>query len=81
MTYHELDSVVVARDLPTHGLRAGDLGAVVAVHPGDALEVEFVRVSGQTQALVTLAPADVRPIGEYDLIAVRPCPPSSFLPE
>lgn len=77
MTYHELDTVVLVRDLPEHGLRAGDLGAVVHVHAADAVEVEFVRASGQTQALVTLAAADVRPVGDHDLVAVRSVGPSS----
>lgn len=77
MTYNELDTVVLARDLADHGLRAGDLGAVVQVHSAEALEVEFVRASGQTQALVTLAAADVRPVGEHDLVAVRSVSPKS----
>ena len=52
MTLHELDTVVLERDLPTHGLRRGDVGAVVHVHSPTAVEVEFVRASGHTQALV-----------------------------
>jgi len=77
MTYRELDTVVLTRDLPEHGLRAGDLGAVVHLHSVEALEVEFVRASGQTQALVTLASSDVRPVQEHDLVAVRTVGPSS----
>ncbi|MFW6012327.1 MAG: DUF4926 domain-containing protein [bacterium] len=56
----ELDTVVLVRDLPEHGLREGDLGAVVQVYPPDGLEVEFVTASGRTQAIVTLEAADVR---------------------
>ena len=55
-----LDTVVLDRDLPEHGLRRGDLGAVVDLHAPDGLEVEFVLASGKTQALVTLRFADVR---------------------
>jgi hypothetical protein len=77
MTYRELDTVVLIRDLPEHGLRSGDLGAVVHLHSPDALEVEFVRASGQTQALVTLAATEVRPVQEHDLVAVRTVGPSS----
>lgn len=76
MTFQTLEPVVLTRDLPAHGLRAGDLGAIVAVHAADAIEVEFVRASGETQSLVTLTPAELRPVGEHDLIAVRPCPPA-----
>ncbi len=71
MMYKLLDIVVLDRDLPEHGLRAGDLGAVVEVYEPDGLEVEFVTASGKTQALVTLNVNDVRPVQENDLVAVR----------
>jgi len=71
MNYKALDTVVLVRDLPAHGLKAGDLGAVVEVYPPDALEVEFVTASGRTTALVTLKSTDVRPISDSDLVAVR----------
>ena len=71
MNYEALDTVVLVRDLPAHGLKAGDLGAVVEVCPPDALEVEFVTASGRTTALVTLKSTDVRPISDSDLVAVR----------
>ena len=70
--FRELDTVVLVRDLPEAGLRAGDLGAVVEVYAPDALEVEFVTAAGRTQALRTLAAADVRPVADDDLLAVRP---------
>jgi hypothetical protein len=47
------------------------LGAVVDVHPPDGLEVEFILVSGKTQALVTVRQGDVRAVGDGDLITVR----------
>jgi hypothetical protein len=71
MKYKLLDTVVLNRDLPQHGLRAGDLGAVVEVYEPDGLEVEFVTASGKTQALVTLDVNDVRPVQENDLVTVR----------
>jgi hypothetical protein len=71
MKYKLLDTVVLDRDLPQHGLRAGDLGAVVEVYQPDGLEVEFVTASGKTQALVTLNVNDVRPVQDGDLVAVR----------
>ena len=71
MKYKLLDTVVLARDLPQHGLCAGDLGAVVEVYEPDGLEVEFVTASGKTQALVTLNVNDVRAVQEGDLVAVR----------
>ena len=70
--YKELDTVVLVRDVPEAGLRAGDLGAVVQVYGAEALEVEFVTMAGRTQALRTLGVGDVRPVADDDLPAVRP---------
>jgi hypothetical protein len=66
-----LDTVALTHDMQEVGLRRGDLGAVVEVHASDAWEVEFVAASGRTQALVTLTGADLRHIGDQDVIAVR----------
>jgi hypothetical protein len=72
MNYSVLNTVVLNRDLPEHGLKRGDLGSIVEIHEGDGLEVEFVLASGRTGALVTLTTADVRQVAEADLVAVRP---------
>jgi hypothetical protein len=66
-----LDTVVMKDDLPQHGLMRGDVGAVVEVYGPDSIEVEFVKASGQTQALVTLKMSQVRAIGPRDLLSVR----------
>jgi hypothetical protein len=71
MSYIPFETVVLRRDLPEHGLRAGDLGAVVEIFLPDGLEVEFVTASGRTSALVTLKESDVRPVADTDLVAVR----------
>ena len=71
MKYKLLGTVVLNRGLPEHGLRKGDLGAIVLIYEPDGLEVEFVTASGKTQALVTLNVNDVRPVQDGDLIAVR----------
>ena len=71
MAFTLLETVVLARDLPEHGLLAGDLGAIVEIYPGGNIEVEFVRPSGDTQALLTLKEADVRPVSDRDVLAVR----------
>ena len=62
MSFKELDTVVLDRDLPEHGLRRGDLEAVVQIYEPEAVEVEPVTVSGRTQALVTLRAGDVRAV-------------------
>ena len=72
MRFKVLDTVVLATDLPEHGLRQGDLGAVVEVYKPDGLEVEFVTASGKTEALVTLDVGSVRAVVDNDLVAVRP---------
>lgn len=71
MIFRELDTVVLERDIPEKGLRKGDIGAVVHVHGNSTLDVEFVRASGHTQALVQLAPTDVRGVQDEDVPAVR----------
>jgi Domain of unknown function (DUF4926) len=72
MTYRVLDTIVLDRDLPDCGLREGDLGAVVEVYEPDGLAVEFVAASGRTAALLTLTTRAVRPVGDDDLVSVRP---------
>ena len=72
MRFKVLDTVVLATDLPGHGLRQGDLGAVVEVYEPDGLEVEFVTASGKTEALVTLDVGSLRPVVDNDLVAVHP---------
>lgn len=71
MTFHELETVVLTRDMPEAGLRAGDPGAIVQVYTPDAVEVEFVTASGKTLAPQTLTADDVRTVRDDDLLAGR----------
>ncbi len=71
MKFEKLEIVVLAHDIPEHGLRAGDLGTVVEIYPGVGVEVEFVRGSGVTQALLTLSEQELRKIDSHDLLATR----------
>lgn len=74
---NELDPVVLTRDVEEHGLERGDLGAVVHRYAdGEAFEVEFVTAEGGTVALLTLAAADIRPVGKNDLLHVRELTPA-----
>lgn len=77
MKFRLLETVVLLRDLPAEGLKAGDLGAVVEVYEPDGVEVEFVTAAGRTQALVTLTESDLRPVEPTDLLAVRRLPRSA----
>ena len=45
MSIHELDIVELTEDIPEHGLRRGEQGAVVFAFSGGAYEVEFVTVT------------------------------------
>jgi hypothetical protein len=68
----ELDTVILKVDLPEAGLRAGDLGTVVLVHPGGAgYEVEFMTLDGETVAVVSLRSSQVRPIGRHEIAHAR----------
>ncbi len=68
----ELDTVVLTHDIAEHGLKQGDIGAVVHRYKdGAAFEVEFVTAEGRTVALLTLNRADIRSIGSRDVLHVR----------
>jgi hypothetical protein len=68
----ELDTVVLEKDLPDHGLERGDIGAVVHRYgDGEALEVEFVAGEGTTIALVTLDARAVRPMRRHEILHAR----------
>lgn len=71
MNFRPLDVVVLKTDQPEHGLKRGDLGAIVDIYSPDAIEVEFVTASGRTKALITVRPSDIRDVGDDDLVAVR----------
>ncbi len=71
MRFDKLEIAVLVHDIPEHGLRAGDLGTIVEVYPEGGLEIEFIRGSGATQALVTLRGQDLRKIDSHDLLATR----------
>jgi hypothetical protein len=71
MKFKPLDTVVLVHDISQHGLRAGDVGAIVEIYDDGTLEVEFVRPSGGTQAVVTLERFDVRSVTKTDVLSVR----------
>ena len=71
MTNELLSTVVLAKDLPDHHLKAGDVGAVVELYGEEAVEVEFVTGSGRTLAVLTLQNELLRNIGSDDVLTVR----------
>lgn len=68
----ELETVVLTKDVPEHDLRAGDIGAVVLVHSSaERYEVEFVTLSGDTVAVITVSQDMIRRIQEDEIAHVR----------
>lgn len=68
----ELDTVVLARDLPEHHLKRGDIGAVVdSYKEGNSFEVEFITGRGDTVAVVTLDNTDIRQMKSEEILHVR----------
>ena len=72
MTIKEHDCVVLTKRLPKENLEAGDIGTVVHIHNGGAAyEVEFMTLTGETVAIVTLESSQVRPFNRRDLAHTR----------
>lgn len=67
----ELDIVVLACDLPEHGLKQGDTGTVVLLHGDAGYMVEFMTLDGETVAVVSLAKEQVRPIAPGEMPHAR----------
>ncbi|MBF0289868.1 MAG: DUF4926 domain-containing protein [SAR324 cluster bacterium] len=68
----ELDSVVLTEDIPDFKLAKGDIGTVVLVHNnGEGYEVEFVTLGGDTIAVTTLFPVQIRMIGDMEIANAR----------
>ena len=68
----ELDQIVLTADLPKEGLKAGDAGTVVHIHRGgEAFEVEFMTLGGETIAVTTVLASQVRPVGKREITHAR----------
>jgi hypothetical protein len=68
----EHDCIALTVDLPEQGLIAGDIGTVVHIHKGgEAYEVEFMTLTGEPVAILTLSANRVRPFNRRDLAHTR----------
>ena len=68
----EHDRVVLMTDRPADGLLSGDVGTVVHVYrAGQAYEVEFVALDGETAGIVTVEAKDIRTVGRHEIAHVR----------
>lgn len=78
----EHDRIILTCDIPDspengaatrEGLKAGDVGTVVHVHRGgEAFEVEFLTLGGETVAVTTLLASQVRSVTNRDITHARP---------
>ena len=74
---HELDTVVLTRDVTEHGLKKGDVGAVMHRYiDGSGFEVEFVTAEGETVAVLTLEETDIRPMNSREILHARELTPA-----
>ncbi len=67
----ELDTVALTEDIAEYGLKRGDVGTVVLLHGNAGYEVEFVSLTGETLAVVSVPADRVRPIGEREIAHAR----------
>ena len=68
----EHDRVVLTVPLPSEGLEAGDVGTVVHIHKdGQAYQVEFMTLDGDTAAVATVEAFQLRPVSKRDITHTR----------
>lgn len=73
----ELKEAILTRDLPKKGLKAGDVGTVVAIHEGAGQDeaagytTEFMTLTGATVAVAAVTADHVRPVAEGDIVHAR----------
>jgi len=68
----EHDRVVLRKAIPDQGLQVGDVGTVVHVYKnGEAFEVEFLTLHGETVALAILEASQVRPVQKREITHAR----------
>ena len=68
----EHDRVVLTDDISDTDLKAGDVGTIVHVYPNaEAFEVEFLALDGNTAALATVLPSQMRPVAYTDITHAR----------
>jgi hypothetical protein len=65
MAYDLYSDVILTRDIPEHGLRAGDVGTLVDSHvvpsvADEGYSVEFFDMTGNTVAVVTVSASALR---------------------
>ena len=73
----EHDCVVLTTNVPEEELEAGDVVTVVHIHKGgEGYEAEFLTLTGETVAIVTLLAGQVLPLNRRDLSHTRELAPT-----
>ncbi len=68
----EHERVVLKKGIPEEGLKTGDVGTVVHIYKkGEAFEVEFLTLHGETVAIATLNASQVRPVLKREITHAR----------
>jgi Domain of unknown function (DUF4926) len=68
----EHDRVVLKKSIPDQNLKAGDVGTVIHVHKkGEAFEVEFLTLHGETVGIATVTASQVRPVLKREITHAR----------
>jgi hypothetical protein len=68
----EHDRVVLKKSIPDQNLKAGDVGTVIHVHKkGEAFEVEFLTLHGETVGIATVTASQVRPVLRREITHAR----------
>ena len=72
MKIKEHDCIVLTAPIPVEGLEAGDVGTIIHIHgEGAGYEVEFTTVSGETIAVATVLPSQLRLVSPRDVAHAR----------
>lgn len=71
--YELLETVIVTENFKNEHVLKGDVGTIVEIYtrPVLAYEVEFVNPNGETRALLTLAPYQLRRLTDEDVLTTR----------
>ena len=68
----ELDSIILTTDIDDEGLKAGDVGTIVHMHPGgEAFMVEFMTLDGNTISVIDVLASQARPVTDRDVTHAR----------
>ena len=66
------DRVVLKCGLPDQGLESGDVGTIVHIYKnGEAFEVEFVSLDGETTVVATVSSSQVRSVHRREITHAR----------